>query len=167
MKNDFILGVVLILISILMIGSASASIINSNITTQKTVTTATAANSVVIPVKTSLNTSKFVLIDSGANKFYWLERGGPFAYTWKTYKTPAGSVIINVHYKTSNNSWNGTYTITKFSKNKLKIVYTSPEVKLYTGHSSEVWYTTSKLTPVEYYLKLVKTQIKSDGYFFL
>jgi len=165
MKNDFILGVVLILISILLIGSASASIINTNITTHNTVTTTT--NSVAIPVKTSLNTSKLYLIDSGANKFYWLERGGPFAYTWKTYKTPAGSVIINVHYKTSNNSWNGTYTITKFSKNKLKIVYTSPEVKLYTGHSSEVWYTTSKLTPVEYYLKTIKAQIKSNGYFFL
>jgi hypothetical protein len=167
MKNDFILGVVLILISILLIGSASASTINNNITTQKTVTTATAAHSVAIPVKTSLNTSKFLLIDSGANKFYWLERGGPFSYNWKTYKTPKGSVIISIYYKTNNNSWNGTYNITQVSKDKLKIVYTSPEVKLYTGHSSEVWYTTSKLTPVEYYLKTIKTQIKNNGYFFL
>ena len=167
MKNDFIRGVVLILISILLVGSASASIINNNIATQKTVTTVPAINSVAIPVKTSLNTSKFALIDSGANKFYWLERGGLFAYTWKTYKTPEGSVIISIFYKTKENSWNGTYTITQFSKNKLKIVYTSPEVKLYTGHSSEVWYTTSKLTPVEYYLKTVKPQIKNNGYFFL
>ena len=167
MKNDFILGVVLILISILLIGSASASIINNNVTTQKTVTTATPTNSVTIPVKTSINTSKLSLIDSGANKFYWLERGGIFSYTWKTYKTPGGSVISEVYYKTNGNSWIGTYTITKVSKNKLKIVYTSPEVKLYTGHSSEVWYTTSKLTPVEYYLKMVKNQIKSNGYFFL
>ena len=165
MKNDFILGVVLILISILLIGSTSASIINTNITTHNTVTTTT--NSVAIPVKTSLNTSKLYLIDSGANKFYWLERGGLFSYTWKTYRTHGGSVIINVHYKTSKNSWNGTYNITQVSKDKLKIVYTSPEVKLYTGHSSEVWYTTSKLTPVEYYLKTVKAQIKSNGYFFL
>ena len=167
MKNDFILGVVLILISILLVGSASASIINSNITAQKTVTTVTAANSLAIPVKTSLDTSKFSLIDSGYTKFYWLERGGPFSYTWKTYKTPQGSVIININYKTSTNSWNGTYNITQFSKGKLKIIYTSPEVKLYTGHSSEVWYTTSKLTPWEYYWKTMRSQIKSNGYFFL
>jgi hypothetical protein len=167
MKNDYILVVVLILISILLIGSASASIINSNITTQKTVTTATTLNSVAIPVKTSLNTSKLYLIDSGTNKFYWLERGGIFSYTWKTYKTPGGSVISNVYYKTNGKSWIGTYSITKVSKNKLKIVYTSPEVKLYSGHSSEVWYTTSTLTPVQYYLKTVKSQIKSNGYFFL
>ena len=167
MKNDFILGVVLILISILLVGSASASMINSDITTQNTVTTATASNSLAIPVKTSINTSKFNLIDSGANKFYWLERGGLFSYTWKTYKTPQGSVIININYKTTKNSWNGTYNITQFSKGKLKIIYTSPEVKLYTGHSSEVWYTTSKLTPVEYYWKTVESQIKNNGYFFL
>ena len=167
MKNDFILGVVLILISILLIGSASASTINTNIATHNSVTTATATNSVAVPAKTTLNTSKLYLIDSGANKFYWLERGGLFSYTWKTYRTLQGSVIINVNYKTNQNSWNGIYNITQVSKDKLKIVYTSPEVKLYTGHSSEVWYTTSKLTPVEYYLKTIKTQIKSDGYFFL
>jgi hypothetical protein len=167
MKNDFILGVVLIVISILLIGSASATIINSNITAQNTITTVTAANSLAIPVKTSIDTSKFSLIDSGANKFYWLERGGPFSYTWKTYKTPQGSVIINIQYKTSKNSWNGIYNISQASKGKLKIVYTSPEVKLYTGHSSQVWYTTSKLTPVQYYWKTVKNQIKSNGYFFL
>ncbi|MGB7968499.1 MAG: hypothetical protein WCF28_02870 [Methanobacterium sp.] len=167
MKNDFILGVVLILISILLIGSASASTTNTNIATHNSVTTATATNSVAVPAKTTLNTSKLYLIDSGANKFYWLERGGLFSYTWKTYRTLQGSVIINVNYKTNQNSWNGIYNITQVSKDKLKIVYTSPEVKLYTGHSSEVWYTTSKLTPVEYYLKTIKTQIKSDGYFFL
>jgi hypothetical protein len=167
MKNDFIPVVLLILISILLIGSASASIINNNITTQKTVTTATTTNYVAIPAKTSINTSKLYLIDSGSNKFYWLERGGIFAYTWKTYKTPDGSVITKIYYKTKTNSWNGTYNITKVSKNKLKIVYTSPEVKLYTGHSSQVWYTTSTLTPVEYYLKTVKNQIKNNGYYFL
>ncbi len=167
MKNDYILVVVSILISILLIGSASASTISNNTTTQKTVITATSLTSAATPVKTSLNTSKLILIDSGTNKFYWLERGGIFSYVWKTYKTPGGSVLSDVNYKTDGNSWLGTYTITVFSKDKLKIVYTSPEVKLYTGHSSEVWYTTSKLTPVEYYLKTVKSQIKSNGYFFL
>jgi hypothetical protein len=167
MKNDFILVVVLILMSILLLGSASASTINSGITTQKTVTVATTLNTIAIPAKTSLNTSKLYLIDSGSNKFYWLERGGTFAYTWKTYKTAQGSVITNVNYKTKTNSWNGIYNITKVSNNKLKIVYTSPEVKLYTGHPSQVWYTTSTLTPVAYYLKNVKTQIKNNGYYFL
>ena len=167
MKNNYILVVVLILISILLVGSASASIINSDITTQNTVITATALNSVATPVKTSLNTPKLTLIDSGANKFYWLERGGIFAYAWKTYKTTGGSVISNVYYKTNGKSWIGTYDITKVSKNKLRIVYTSPEVKLYTGHSSQVWYTTSKLTPAQYYVKTMQNQIKNNGYFFL
>ena len=159
MKNDFILVVILILISILFVGSASASIINNNIITQKTVTTAATSNLVAVPITTSL-------LDSGANSFYWLERGGTFSYTWKTYRTAAGSVIVYVKYKTKSNSWNGTYVITKVSNNKLKIVYTSPEVKLYTGHPSEVWYATTKLTPVNYYLKTIKPQIKNNGYFF-
>jgi hypothetical protein len=167
MKNDFILVVLLIMISILLIGSASATIVNSDITTQKTVTTATTTNIVANPATTSINASKLYLIDSGSNKFYWLERGGIFAYTWKTYKTTTGSIITKIFYKTKTNSWNGTYNITKVSNNKLKIVYTSPEVKLYTGHSSQVWYTTSTLTPVQYYLKNVKTQIKNNGYYFL
>lgn len=167
MKNNYILVVVLIFISILLVGSASAAIINNDITTQKTVTTVTPLNSIAVPLTASINNNKNYLIDSGANKFYWLERGGIFSYTWKTYKTSAGSVIINVNYKTKSNTWNGTYVITKVSKNKLKIVYTSPEVKLYTGHPSEVWYTTTTLTPVQYYLKNVKTQIKNNGYFFL
>ena len=166
MKNNYILVVVLILISILLVGSASAAIINNDITTQKKVTTVTPLNSIAVPLTATINNNNY-LIDSGANKFYWLERGGIFSYTWKTYKTPAGSVIININYKTKSNTWNGTYVITKVSKNKLKIVYTSPEVKLYTGHPSEVWYTTSTLTPVQFYLKNVKTQIKNNGYFFL
>lgn len=103
------------------------------------------------------------LIDSGSNKFYWGERGGLFAYTWKTYKTSNG-VLIRIHYKTWNNSWYGTYSITKLSSNKVRIVETSPEVKLYSGRSSVTTYAKTSLPTVKYYWKTVRPQIKSDGY---
>lgn len=109
-------------------------------------------------------TAQKYLIDSGANKFYWGERGGMFSYTWKSYKTSNG-VLVQVHYKTFNNSWYGTYSITKLSNNKLKIVETSPEIKLYSGHPSVISYKTTKLTPLKYYWKSVKPQIANDGYF--
>lgn len=104
------------------------------------------------------------LIDSGANKFYWGERGGMFAYTWKTYKTKNG-VMVQVHYKTINNSWYSTYTVTQVSSNKLKIVETSPEVKLYSGRSSVTSYARTSLTPIKYYWNSIRPQIKSGGYF--
>jgi len=104
------------------------------------------------------------LIDSGANKFKWGERGGLFAYTWKTYKTKNG-VIVQVHYKTFNNSWFSTYSVTKVSTNKLKIVETSPEVKLYSGRSSVTSYAKTSVTPLKYYWNSIRPQIKSGGYF--
>jgi len=75
--------------------------------------------------------------------------------------------LIVVHYTTKTNSWYGTYAITKISSKKLQIVYTSPEVKLYSGHPSETSYATTTLIPVQYYFKVVKSQIKNDGYFFV
>jgi hypothetical protein len=106
------------------------------------------------------------IVDSGQNKFYWGERGGIFSYSWKTYKTSNG-ILVNIHYKTITNSWNSTYYITKDSKNKLKIVETSPEVKLYSGHPSVTSYAKTSVTPLQYYWITVKPQIKNDGYFFV
>ncbi len=177
MKRNFIPIVFFITISFLLIGAASAANFG-NVSTQKTVkndisssltvlTTNNTINSTtsgIQSVSSSLNKS---LIDTGANKFYWGERGGTFSYTWKTYKSTNGNVLIIVHYITKTNSWYGTYVLTKISKNKLKIVYTSPEVKLYSGHPSETSYANTLLTPVQYYVKVVKSQIKSDGYFFV
>jgi hypothetical protein len=152
MKKNLILIVMFVLVTFFLIGAASASTNVSKISVQKTVKTTAPQD---------------ILINSGANKFYWGERGGIFAYTWKTYRKSTGSVYIKVNYKTPTNSWVGTYTITKASNNKLKIVYTSPEIKLYSGHSSEISYAVTSLTPVNYYFNVVKSQIQSDGYFFV
>jgi len=163
MKRNLILIIVFITISFLLIGAASATNVG-NVSTQKTVKSDVSNNLLVSTIKSPVN--KY-LIDSGANKFYWGERGGIFSYSWKTYKTKSGSVQIIVHYKTTTNSWYGSYLITKISKNKLKIIDTSPEVKLYSGHPSETSYAPTSLTPVQYYLKVVRSQIRSDGYFFV
>lgn len=143
MKKNMVPIIVLIIIMALFAGSVSATNNTNGVSIQKVV--------------------QKNLIDSGSNKFYWGERGGLFAYTWKTYKTSNG-VVVQVHYKTINNSWYSTYSITKLTSSKLKIVETSPEVKLYSGHSSVTSYAKSSLTPVQFYNKL-KTQIKRDGYF--
>ena len=170
MKRDIILIIVFITISLLLIGAASANNVG-NISNQKIIQ----SNSIGIisPLnnvnggtqKTVSNNINEYLIDSGANKFYWGERGGNFSYTWKTYKTTSGSILIIVLYKTKTNSWYGTYILTKTSNNVIKMVYTSPEVKLYSGHPSETHYIHTSLTPVQYYSKAVKSQIRSDGYF--
>jgi hypothetical protein len=123
-----------------------------------TVSASNNSNGVVIQKTEQKN-----VLDSGASKFYWGERGGIFSYTWTAFKTSNG-VLVKIHYKTINNSWNSAYYITKASKNTVKIVETSPEVKLYSGHSSVTSYAKSSLTPVQFYNKL-KTQIKRDGYF--
>ena len=167
MKKNYFLIMLLILITTLLIGAASTTTLNSSIITQKAVQTSLTANSVTYPIKTVSSTSKNYLINSGAHKFYWAERGGIFSYNWKTYRTSTGSVVIYVNYKTTTNSWKGTYTIKKAPKNKLKIMSTSPEIKLYSGHLSIVSYVNSPLKPVNYYFKVVKKQIKSDGYFFV
>lgn len=144
MKKNMIPIIVLVVIIALFAGAVSA---------------ATNTNGVSIQKAAQKN-----LIDSGANSFYWGERGGLFAYTWKTYKTKTG-VLVKVQYKTLNNSWYGTYAITKISSNKIKVVETSPEVKLYSGKSSVTSYSKTTLLPQKYYLKTVKPQIKNDGYF--
>lgn len=169
MKRNLILIIVFITISFLLIGAASATNV-SNISTKTVQTNSVGVTSPVNSVNggtqktVSTNLNKY-LVNSGANKFYWGERGGIFSYTWKTYKTHSGSVQIIVHYKTTTNSWYGTYLLTKTSNNIIKMVYTSPEVKLYSGHSSETHYIHTSLAPIQYYLKVVKSQIKSDGYF--
>jgi hypothetical protein len=145
MKKNMVPIIVLIIIMALFAGSVSATNNTNGVSIQKVV--------------------QKNLIDSGSNKFYWGERGGLFAYTWKTYKTSNG-VVVQVHYKTINNSWYSTYSITKLTSSKLKIVETSPEVKLYSGRSSVTSYAKTSLTPVTYYWKNIRPQIKSDGYFF-
>ncbi len=144
MKRNIIPIVFLVVIISLFVGAVSAV---SN------------TNGVSIQSTTQKN-----VIDSGFNKFYWGERGGIFAYSWKTYKTSNG-IFVKIHYKTVNNSWYGSYYITKQSTGKLKIVETSPEVKLYSGHSSVTSYAKTSLTPLQFYWKTVKSQIKNDGYF--
>jgi hypothetical protein len=146
MKKNLIPIVFLVVMVFLMVGAASAASNTTGVSIQKTTQTS--------------------LIDSGFNKFYWGERGGIFSYSWKTYKTSNG-ILVNIHYKTINNSWYGSYYITKDSKNKLKIVETSPEVKLYSGHPSVTSYAKTSLTPLQFYWKTVKSQVKSDGYFFV
>ncbi len=167
MKKNYFLIMLLILTTALVIGAASTTTLNSKIITQKTVQTSLLANSVTTPTETISSTSKKYLIDSGAHNFYWAERGGIFSYKWKTYRTSTGTVVIYLNYKTPTNTWKGTYTIKKAPKNKLKIISTSPEIKLYSGHLSILSYVNSPLTPVNYYFNVVKKQIKSDGYFFV
>ena len=145
MKKNLIPILILLVIISIFIGVVSATNNNNGVSIQK-------------PIQNLLN--------SGANKFYWGERGGIFSYTWKTYKIGNG-IQVKVHYKTINNSWYGTYSITKVSKNRLKIVEKSPEVKLYSGHPSVTSYAKTSLTPVQYYWKTVKPEIKSGGYFFV
>ena len=146
MKKNLIPILILLVIISIFIGVVSATNNNNGVSIQK-------------PIQKNL-------LNSGANKFYWGERGGIFSYTWKTYKIGNG-IQVKVHYKTINNSWYGTYSITKVSKNRLKIVEKSPEVKLYSGHPSVTSYAKTSLTPVQYYWKTVKPEIKSGGYFFV
>ena len=143
MKKNMIPIIILVVIIALFAGAVSATSSNNGVSIQKV--------------------AQKNLIDSGANKFYWGERGGLFAYTWKTFKTKNG-VMVQVHYKTFNNSWFSTYSVTKVSSNKLKIVETSPEVKLYSGRSSVTTYAKTSFTPIKYYWNDVRPQIKSDGY---
>jgi len=175
MRSILIPIIALLTISFLLIGAVSA-INHANVSTQTTVksdlSNTLTVTSVNNPISSTngiqmVSSSVKTLIDSGANKFYWGERGGIFSYTWKTYKSTNGNVLIVVHYTTKTNSWYGTYAITKISSKKLQIVYTSPEVKLYSGHPSETSYATTTLIPVQYYFKVVKSQIKNDGYFFV
>jgi hypothetical protein len=146
MKKNLIPIVFLVVMVLLIVGAASAANNTNGVSIQKT--------------------TQKSLIDSGLNKFYWGERGGIFSYSWKTYKTTNG-ILVNIHYKTINNSWNSTYYITKVSKNKLRIVETSPEVKLYSGHPAVTSYAKTSVTPVQFYWMTVKKQIKNDGYFFV
>jgi hypothetical protein len=143
MRKNLIPIIFLLVIISLFVGSVSATNNNNGVLIQKT--------------------AQKNLLDSSANKFYWGERGGIFSYTWKTYKNNIG-VLVNVHYEIINNSWYGTYSITKVSKDRLKIVENSPEVKFYSGHPSITSYATTSLTPVQYYWKTMKSQIESDGY---
>lgn len=143
MRKNLIPIIFLLVIISLFVGSVSATNNNNGVLIQKT--------------------AQKNLLDSSANKFYWGERGGIVSYTWKTYKNNIG-VLVNVHYEIINNSWYGTYSITKVSKDRLKIVENSPEVKFYSGHPSITSYATTSLTPVQYYWKTMKSQIESDGY---
>ena len=146
MKNNMVPIIVLIIIIALFAGAVSATNNINGASIQKV--------------------AQKHLIDSGSNKFYWGERGGLFTYTWKAYQTTNNSVVVLVHYKTINNSWYSTYSITKLTSSKLKIVETSPEVKLYSGKSSVTTYAKTSLTPINYYWKNIRPQIKSGGYFF-
>ncbi|MBZ2166754.1 hypothetical protein [Methanobacterium spitsbergense] len=177
MKNGMVLIIVFISVIILLVGSASAATSVNSISTQKIVkntdnnvlysTPVThSVSNVKSTVKKSVSTTaKYRLINSGANKIYWKERGGIFSYSWKTYQSTQGSIIVNVHYKTKTNSWNGKYSITKVSKNRLKIVNTSPEVKFYSGHPSETSYVSTNLTPAKYYWRIALGLINNGGYF--
>ena len=177
MKNSMVLIIVFISVIILLVGSASAATSVNSISTQKlvkntdnNVLSSTPVTHSVSNVKSTVKksvstTAKYRLINSGANKIYWKERGGIFSYSWKTYLSTQGSVIINVHYKTLKTSWNGKYSITKVSKNRLKIVNTSPEVKLYSGHPSETFYVSTNLTPAKYYWRIALGLINNGGYF--
>jgi hypothetical protein len=84
MRKNLIPIIFLLVIISLFVGSVSATNNNNGVLIQKT--------------------AQKNLLDSGANKFYWGERGGIFSYTWKTYKNSKG-ILVNVHYKTINNSW--------------------------------------------------------------
>jgi hypothetical protein len=173
MKRNFILIIILTAITFLLIGAASAANLN-NLPAQNTVKIKTSAYSIPstqTPVISSSSTKMVSntlvprLVDSGSNKFYWGERGGIFSYTWKTYKTGTGGILVYMHYKTTTNSWFSRYSITRFSKYKLKVVETSPEIKLYTGHPSETSFASSTMSPAQYYWKKFRVQIKTGGYF--
>lgn len=173
MKRNFILIIFLIIITFLLIGAASAANLN-NLPAQNTVKVTANAYSVQSPQTHVLSKSstKMVsdtmaprLVDSGSNKFYWGERGGMFSYTWKTYQTGPGSIFVYMHYKTTTNSWFSRYSITKVSKYNLKVVQTSPEIKLYSGHPSETSFASSTMSPAQYYWKKFRVQIKTGGYF--
>jgi hypothetical protein len=173
MKKNFITIIFFVTLTFLLIGAVSAANVN-NLPAQTTVKVADNSNSIQSPQthiisKTNANivssTTVQRLIDSGSNKFYWGQRGGIFSYTWKTYLTGTGSILVYMHYKTTTNSWFSRYSITKFSKYKLKVVETSPEIKLYTGHPSETSYASSTMSPAQYYWKKFRFQIKTGGYF--
>jgi hypothetical protein len=169
MKNNMVLIIVFISIIILLVGSASATTSVNSISTQNVVknTNINVVSSTPITHSVSNVKSKvkYRLINSGANKVYWKERGGIFSYSWKTYQSSQGRVIVKVHYMTKTNSWNGIYSITKVSKNRLKIVNTSPEVKFYSGHPSETSYVSTNLTPAKYYWRIALGLINNGGYF--
>ena len=169
MKNGMVLIIVFISVIILLVGSASAATSVNSISTQKLVkntdNNVLSSTPVTHSVSNVKSTVKYRLINSGANKIYWKERGGIFSYSWKTYQSTQGRVIVNVHYKTKTNSWNGKYSITKVSKNRLKIVNTSPEVKFYSGHPSETSYVSTNLTPAKYYWRIALGLINNGGYF--
>lgn len=150
--KKMVLPLIFVIVILFLVGSAFA---------------ATAGDKTVMNVKASQSqySSSTILMDQGSNKFYWGERGGVFSYNWKTYRTSKGNVIVIVHYKTYNNSWYGSYNIIKSLNSKLKIVNTSPEVMLYSGHPSSVSYTSTSLSPVRFYWGMVRGQIKSGGYY--
>ena len=177
MKNGMVLIIVFIAVTILFVGAASAATSVNSISTQQVVKNTNnnvlsstpvthSVSNVKSTVKKSVSTTaKYRLINFGANKIYWKERGGIFSYSWKTYQSTQGRVIVYVHYKTKTNSWNGKYSITKVSKNWLKIVNTSPEVKFYSGHSSETSYVSTNLTSAQYYWRIALGLINNGGYF--
>ena len=169
MKNGMVLIIVFISVIILLVGSASAATSVNSISTQNVVKNTdinvVSSTPVTHAVSNVKSTVKYRLINSGANKIYWKERGGIFSYSWKTYQSTQGRVIVYVHYQTKTNSWNGKYSITKLSRNRLKIVNTSPEVKFYSGHPSETSYVSTKLTPAKYYWRIALGLINNGGYF--
>lgn len=171
MKNKIIL-IIIFIISVLFVGAATATANNNNIPTHHTnlsiIPLTSPSNSIKSGNLTSVsNTVKNHVINSGANKFYWGQRGGIFSYNWIAYQTSNGSILVLVHYKTTTNSWYGQYLFTQASKNKLKILDISPEVLLYSGHPSITSFANTSLTPVQYYWKKVRNQINSGGYFFV
>lgn len=150
--KKLVLPMIFVIVTLFLVGSAFA---------------ATTSDKAVVHVKAGQlqsSTSTF-LMDSGSNKFYWGERGGVFSYNWKTYKTSKNNVVVIVHYKTFNNSWYGSYNIIKSLNNRLRIVNTSPEVKLYSGHLSDVSYISTSLSPTMFYWNRVRGQIKTSGYY--
>lgn len=166
MKRNFILIIILTAVTFLLIGAASAASVD-NLPAQNTVKVDTysvpsAQTHLVSSSSTKMVSNTLVprLVDSGSNKFYWGERGGIFSYTWKTYQTGTGGILVYMHYKTRTNSWFSRYSITKFSKYKLKVVETSPEIKLYTGHPSETSFASSTMSPAQYYWKKFRVQSK-------
>ena len=176
MKKNLIPIVIFLAISLLLIGFAevtannkiSDSVINNTVLNNTSSNASNFVNSTkAVPKIIIVSSTSKILIDSGANSFYWGERGGIFAYTWKTYKLSNGSILVDMHYKTTTNSWYSSYLVTKSTKTQLKITETSPEVKLYTGQPSTVSYANSSLTPSNFYWKDMRSQIKDNGYFFV
>ena len=134
MKRNFIMIIILIAVTFLLIGAASAASVNNylpRILLRSIHILFPSAHTHVVSSRSTKmvsNTRVPRLVDSGSNKFYWGERGGIFSYTWKTYQTGTGGILVYMHYKTRTNSWFSRYSITKFSKYKLKVVETSPEI---------------------------------------